>query len=179
MHVLPNPRDRLASARQQLGVQGVLWGQPGIVMARLPETPSRAFVYLDVSGSMNQLLPHLLGLLLPYVVKGQALVYQFSTQVEPLPLDQLKRGKLRTTQGTDINCVLPHLLAATPPVKRVLILTDGYTGTAHPEYARQIRERNIRIYAVMPSESAWTQDLQGIVRSITILPGITRGFWKS
>ncbi len=133
MHVLPNPRDRLASARERLGVQGVLWGQPGMVMARVPETPGRAHVYLDVSGSMMQILPHLLGLLLPYVARGEALVFQFSTQIEPMTLDELKRAKLRTTQGTDINCVLTHLLAANPPVHRALILTDGYTGTGQLE----------------------------------------------
>ncbi|NDJ62615.1 MAG: hypothetical protein GYB67_15940, partial [Chloroflexi bacterium] len=88
-HVMPNPRDRLASARQVLGVQGVLWGQPGVVTARMPERPSRTNIYLDVSGSMNQVLPYLIGLLLPYVAKGQAAVFQFSTVVEPLPFDQL------------------------------------------------------------------------------------------
>src|SRR5262249_17579669 len=149
-----NPRDRLASARTQLGVQGVLWAQPGVVMARLPHTSSRAHVYIDVSGSMNQLLPHLLGLLLPFVARGDALVYQFSTKVEPLPLAELKRGRLRTTQGTDINGLLPHLLAAQPAVKRALILTDGQTGIPHPDYVRQIRDRNIRIHVVLPGENA-------------------------
>jgi hypothetical protein len=172
--VIPNARDRMAAARTLLGVQGVLWGQPGTVKARVPETPSRAYVYLDVSGSMNQLLPHLLGLLVPYVTRGQALVFQFSTVVEPLPLDQLKRGHLKTTQGTDINAVLTHALAAQPPCKRLLILTDGYTGKPHPDNLRKLRERNIRLYAVMPGESAHQDDLQDVARSITVLPPVRR-----
>jgi hypothetical protein len=172
--VIPNARDRMAAARTQLGVQGVLWGQPGTVKARVPETPSRAYIYLDVSGSMNQLLPHLLGLLVPYVQRGQASVFQFSTVVEPLPLDQLKRGHLKTTQGTDINAVLTHALAAVPPCKRILILTDGYTGKPHPENMRKMRERGIRIYAVMPGESAHQADLQDATRSITVLPPVRR-----
>ena len=170
MHVLPNPRDRMASARERLGVQGVLWGQPGMIMARQIETPSRAYVYLDVSGSMNQLLPHLLGLLLPYALKGSILVYQFSTIVEPLPCAQLRRAQLRTTQGTDINCVLPHLLAETPPVRRVLIVTDGFTGVPHPDYARQLQERNIRVHVVLLADNSSAENLRGIARSITILP---------
>jgi hypothetical protein len=179
MNVLPNPRDRLASARQLLGVQGTLWGQPGIVRARLPETPSRSHIYLDVSGSMSQHLSPLLGLILPYVANGQALVYQFSTIVESLPLERLRPGKLRTTQGTDINCVLAHVLAAKPSVRRVLILTDGYTGKPHLEYARQLAERGIRIYAVIPAETSWTHDLKGIARSLTILPPLRpRSGWR-
>lgn len=170
VNVMPNARDRMASARQQLGVQGVLWNQPGIVRARVPETPSRTFVYLDVSGSMNQLLPHLLGLLLPYVAHGQAVTFQFSTRVEALPLPQLRKGQIRTTQGTDINCVLTHALAAKPPLKKILILTDGYVGAAHPDLLRQARAIGLKIYAVLPGESAHTQELQGVARSITILP---------
>ena len=117
LNVMPNVRDRLASARQLLGVQGVLWSQPGVVKARVQETPSRVYVYLDVSGSMNSLLPHLLTLLLPYVAQGQAVVFQFSTRVEPLPFARLKGGQLRTTQGTDINCALVHALDAKPQLK--------------------------------------------------------------
>jgi hypothetical protein len=180
LNVLPNSRDRLASARQLLGVQGVLWGQPGIVKARLPETPARAYIYLDVSGSMSHHLPPLLGLILPYVANGQALIYQFSTIVESLTLEKLKQGKLRTTQGTDINCLLAHVLAAKPPVRRVLILTDGYTGKPHLEYVRQLEERGIRIYGVIPAETSWTHDLKDIARSLTILPPrSTRHIWRT
>jgi len=141
-----------------------------MVKARVPETPSRAYVYLDVSGSMNQLLPHLLGLLLPYVAHGQALVFQFSTRVEPLPLPQLRHAQIRTTQGTDINCILTHALAAKPALKKVLILTDGYVGAAQPDLLRQVRASGLKLYAVLPGVSAYTQELQGVARSITILP---------
>ncbi|MBZ0286739.1 MAG: hypothetical protein K8I30_03925, partial [Anaerolineae bacterium] len=50
MGVVPNARDRMVSARKQLGVQGVLWSQPGQVRARTVDKPSKAHVYLDVSG---------------------------------------------------------------------------------------------------------------------------------
>src|SRR5690606_11291404 len=88
--VLPNQRDRMVPARQKLGVQGMLWNQQGEVRARVPETPSKAHVYLDVSGSMTHILPHLLGLILPFVRSGQSEVFQFSTIVEPMPIDELK-----------------------------------------------------------------------------------------
>src|SRR5690606_24445115 len=97
MGVLPNARDRLNPARRQLGAPGMLWNQAGQVRARVPEKPSKAHVYLDVSGSMADLLPHLLGILLPYVSQNQADVFQFSNYVEPMPLEDLKKGKLRSS----------------------------------------------------------------------------------
>jgi hypothetical protein len=173
--VLPNPRDRMVTARQQLGVQGLLYNLPGIVQARVPDVPSKAHIYIDVSGSMANLLPHLLGLVLPYIASGQADIFQFSTVIEPMPLAELRQAKLRTTRGTDINCVLEHLLKTPLPVRRSLILTDGYTGMPTDQYVRQIREQGNRVHVVLPAESAWTQDLESIATSITVLPSIRPG----
>lgn len=180
MGVIPNARDRMVSARKQLGVQGLLWNQPGQVRARTVDKPSKAHVYLDVSGSMIQLIPHLLGLILPYVTTGQADVFQFSTYVEHMPLEELRRAKLRTSGGTDINCVLIHALDAKPRLSRALILTDGYTGVPRPDLASRTLEENLRIFAVLPSESASTAQLKGLVTAIIILPplGRSRSPWR-
>lgn len=168
--VLPNPRDRLAPARRLLGMPGTIWAQQGTVKARVPEKPSKAHVYLDVSGSMSQILPHLLGLILPYVASHQADMFQFSTIVEPLPLARLQQGRLRTTGGTNINCVLEHVLDVKPAVRRVLLLTDGATGTPADELAEMAREHNLRIFVVLPAESPWEEDLREIASFMTILP---------
>lgn len=168
--VLPNGRDRLAPARRMLGSPGTIWSQQGTVKARVPETPSKAHVYLDVSGSMAEILPYLLGLVLPYVATGQADIFQFSTIVEPLPFARLQHGRLQTTGGTDINCVLEHLLGFTPHVHRALVLTDGATGSPADEFAVRVRDQNVRIYVVMPAENAWEEDLRDISSFMTILP---------
>jgi hypothetical protein len=170
MGVMPNPRDRLHPARERLNIQGLLWYQPGTIRARVQAPKARANIYLDVSGSMNHLLPHLLGMLAPYVRRGDAVVFQFSTQVEQVTFEQLKNGKIRTTQGTDIACVMKHLLDAAPVVRRALILTDGYTGVPHPEAVRQMREKKIAIHVVLPSGNTNKTDLQGIAKSMSILP---------
>lgn len=170
MGVLPNPHDRLIPARQKLGVQGMLWNQKGEVRARVPETPSKAHVYLDVSGSMAHILPHLLGLILPYVRSGQADIFQFSTIVEPMPLDELKLARLRTSGGTDINCVLRHAIDTVPRIHRALILTDGYTGIPRAELAQRIAAQNIHIHAVLPAHLATKEQLKHIVDSIVVLP---------
>lgn len=178
--VLPNARDRMVSARRQLGTQGMLWNQQGEIRARVPEKPSKAHVYLDVSGSMMDMLPHLLGLLLPYVQNHQADVFQFSNYVEPMPLEDLRRGKLRSSGGTDINCVLTHALDATPRLRRALVLTDGYTGYPHPKLVSRVHEQNLRIYAVLPAEMALRHQIAGISVQIIILPPLshTRSPWR-
>jgi hypothetical protein len=168
--VLPNARDRLAPARRLIGMPGTIWSQQGTVKARVPETPSKAHIYLDVSGSMAEVLPYLLGLVLPYIASGQADVFQFSTIVQPLPLARLQRGRLQTTGGTDINCVLEHLLNNASLVQRALLLTDGATGVPTDDYAARLREQNVRIYVVMPAENAWEEDLRDFASFMTILP---------
>jgi hypothetical protein len=166
---LPNPRDRQAPARRALGVPDLLQVQALLVRQRAPEPPARAHVYLDVSGSMFTLLPDLLGLLLPHVAAGRAAVFQFSTEVEPLPLADLRAGRLRSTGGTHVDCVLAHALA-TPRLRTVLLVTDGYVGAPGAGLLAGVQRRAFRIHAVLPEASAGTEDLEGVARSITVLP---------
>ncbi len=167
--VLPNARDRKAQTRRLLGLPSTLWEQQGIVPARVRTNPSRAHVYLDVSGSMGSLLPYLLGLLLPYAVGGTAKIFQFSTCVEELPLEKLRRSKLTTTLGTDINPVLEHILADAR-VRRALLLTDGYTGRPRHDLANKVQEKGVRIHVVLPGESCWKEDLERVASTLTVLP---------
>lgn len=167
--VLPNACDRLAPARRALGAPDALWQQRTPVAVRLLEPRPRAHVYLDVSGSMSELLPYLASLLVPYAASGAARVFQFSTCVEPLAYEDLRQGELRTTGGTDITCVFDHLLED-HQVQRTLILTDGYTGEPLPSHIDEVRSRRVRVHVVLPSESEWRRDLEGIAATTTVLP---------
>ena len=167
--VWPNAADRLAPARRLLGAPTTLWAQPTVTPARVPERPASAHVYLDVSGSMTELLPRLLGLLVPFAADGRAAVWQFSTEVEPLPLAALRRGRLATTMGTDINCVAAHLLAH-PAVRRAVVVTDGYVGRVRADLGRRLADADVRLHAVLPAESAWAGDLEAIGAAVTVLP---------
>src|SRR5438105_12097897 len=167
--VWPNAADRLAPARRLLGAPGTLWAQPALAPARVPERPAAAHVYLDVSGSMTELLPRLIGLLVPFVADGRAAAWQFSTTVEPLPLSALRRGRLATTLGTSIDCVAAHLLAH-PAVRRAVIVTDGYVGRARADLARRLGDAGVRLHGVLPAESAWAGDLEALGAAVTVLP---------
>jgi hypothetical protein len=171
--VIPNPRDRIIHARRILGGAATLWNQHNEVNARIQQPRRRAFVYFDVSGSMRRVLPYLLGLLTPYVVNDRAKLFQFSTVVEPLPLKALQGGLVTTTGGTSIVPVFNHLIQQTQIVSRVLILTDGYTGSPTPERMAKLEGQNTRVHVVLPSESANTYDLEQVATSMTILPRLS------
>lgn len=168
--VIPNARDRLAPARIRLGAPNTLWAQPGTVKARVPEKPSRAFVYLDVSGSMYNYLSYLLYLLLPYVANKQAEVFQFSTVVKPLPFNELRDGQMTTTGGTNINCVLEHLTTVEPKVDKVLLLTDGAVGYPQPELRAKVEELAPRLIVVMPFDCTLQYAVQEMATSTIRLP---------
>lgn len=174
LHVLPNPRDRTAQARDRLGVKGLLWSNPGLVRTRSYENLSRTYVYLDVSGSMAQILPEFVDLLLPHVRTNQIRVFQFSNQVEPLTLEQIKTGRLRSTQGTDINCLLRHL-ADQRLVRRALILTDGHVGRPQDDVRKLLLEKRLTIYAAVAGETGYTRDLEGLAHRIVVLPPVRTG----
>lgn len=168
--VIPNARDRMAAARKALGIPSTLWEQPTTIKARLPERPSRSLVYLDVSGSMNFVISNLLDLLLPYVARKQAEVFQFSTEVIPMPLAELQKGLVTTSGGTDVNCVLEHALDVAPPVRRIIMLTDGETGSPLPHLVTGLDEHNLKLYVVLPHGYVLDQGVQAIAHSVVSLP---------
>jgi len=168
--VLPNSRDRTMSAKTQLGMDSLLWTQNGEVKVRVPDDRACAHIYLDVSGSMARVLPYMLNLLVPYLARGEAQIFQFSTKVEALSLQKLKRGLIKTTGGTQIHCVFSHLLETSSPVRRAMVLTDGYTGRPLRRHAVALAEKRIRLHVVLPSESPYDRYLRDVATSITILP---------
>ncbi len=170
--VLINPYDRTAPARRRLRGQNTLYNQPTTTRARLPEKPSTAYIYLDVSGSMNFVISYLLDLLVPYVAKRQAEIFQFSTTVSPLPFDELRSGKLKTTGGTSINCVIKHMVEAEVPVEKAIVLTDGEVGAPIPELAQQLMECGIKMHVVLANGCTLHHACHTISQSIITLPPV-------
>jgi hypothetical protein len=170
--VLPNPRDRLAPARSRLGMPGTLWAQPTSVKARVPDRPTKAYVYLDVSGSMYQVISYLLGLMVPYVANKQADIFQFSTQVSEMSFADLRSGHLTTTGGTNINCVMDHLFKLHPKADRVLLLTDGEVGAPLAEYAQRVIDEKIKLYVVMPDDGNLHPAVEELAVSVVRLPAL-------
>lgn len=165
---LPNTADRLLPARQRLLGPLALPNQVIAAPQQHCEQPQRALVYVDVSGSMNELLPHLIDLLLPLARQGLVVLRQFSNTVTPLCVHDLASGEVRTTGGTDIACVLED--AVTRPERRIVLLTDGYVGRPTPALLAPLVERGTEIITVLP-DNGWADDLAA-VSTVYRLPGL-------
>jgi len=166
--VFPNPRDRLWKARQMLGLPSMLWMQPVDRPVRKSRR-ARVVVYLDVSASMFTLLPDLLSLLNPFFRRGEIEVYQFSGEVVALKPADLEQGNMQTSRGTDINCVLEHIL--NNPFRSAAILTDGYTGSARVDLVQEVRAKKIKLHLVFPDGDHKGADAVNIADTVTVLPG--------
>jgi len=80
-------------------------------------------VYLDVSGSVNQHLPEIIGLLRSLRTELKT-IFLFSNKVVEVPFRTLLAGQVQTTYGTDFDCIAEHVLANR--FDKAVILTDGY-----------------------------------------------------
>lgn len=112
------------SRRDMVLLGADIW--PGFFRNRQPELKNNRegiAIFLDVSGSVNQSLPEICGLLARYRRNIRS-VYQFSNAVSEITMDALMRGYVETTYGTDFNCVAQTILAE--EFTRAVIITDGY-----------------------------------------------------
>jgi hypothetical protein len=117
---------------------------------------------------MSGILPDLVDLLVPAARRRMLTVRQFSTVVRPLSVDELASGRLTTTVGTDIDCVLEDVAARHE--RRVVIVTDGYVGRPAPRLLAAIRERGVRVLTVLP-QGGWRSDVEDWSEVIE-LPGV-------
>jgi len=147
--VIPNWRDR------QIHSKEILLGQtPVLYKTEIPTIRPRwspqnvAHVYLDVSGSMEDALPWLVGAINPLQRKGLCRIYAFSTIVDEIKPGRFLTGQVKNTYGTDINCVYEHLIKfskqKTP--QRVVVLTDGYTGIPKANLLKEWNDRKVELY---------------------------------
>jgi hypothetical protein len=144
-------RDRRAWLQRLLGAEPLLFDAE--VPARVATPVERVRVYLDVSGSMEAVLPALYAALLGCGDSVEPTVNGFSTAVAELSLAQLRRGLAFSTGGTDIACVATDMLR--DRVRRALIVTDGWVGDLSARDVKALRERRVRVaVALTPSGDA-------------------------
>jgi hypothetical protein len=99
-------------------------------------------------------------------------VYQLSNQVVPVTLDELLEGRLRTTRGTDLDCVVKHALER--DFSCILVVTDGEGGLDDALRARAER-RGVQVFAVLTSAFTRDSPIIRIARQWWALPEGMRG----
>ena len=103
----------------------------------------RVHVYLDVSGSLDQVRGALYGAVLDCEALVHPTVHLFSTEIANYSLADLRRGLCKSTGGTDIACVAEHM--AENRVRRALLITDGWVGKPTGEHRGTLTEVNLAV----------------------------------
>ncbi|OLY90722.1 Predicted metal-dependent peptidase [Cnuella takakiae] len=148
---LPTPSDRRAFLR--MGWSPVLpFARHRLQVAR-PQ--ARANVYLDVSGSMHAELEALVGLLHHFHKELRRPLWVFSNDVYPA---SFRNGKLRyeSTGGTSIGCVFDQLRKQ--PVRKALIVTDGYVESITPEMLVGIDKNQVQVLVSADGDASAFED---------------------
>ena len=128
------------------------WGEPPLLYQARVVAPGirrveRTHIYLDVSGSMEAVLPALYAALMPLLPSLHPQLHLFSTQVSDIDPAGLRSGVIQSTWGTEIACVTGHLLEQR--VRRALVVTDGWVGVPPSAHVKQLAERKVRLGAVV------------------------------
>lgn len=113
-------------------------------------------IYLDVSGSVNQHLPEIIGLLRSLRTELKT-IFLFSNKVVEVPFRTLLAGHIETTYGTDFNCIAEHILANR--YDKAVILTDGYANMTE-ENQEQLKARMFRALTVLFGGRTDSQELE-------------------
>lgn len=168
--VIPNLRDRQAAARAEVQAEPQLIYRTEVEARRPRWMPGKsAHIYLDISGSMGDNVQWLVGALEPLVRSGACKLFVFSTVVDTVRGKRISMAEVRNTYGTDIDCVLEHLLSLpqwnTP--RKVVILTDGYTGSPDTALMSRLGERRVALHVGVTnggSHRDLEKDAQRVVR---------------
>lgn len=149
---------------QALGQRPLL--HPGAVdWRRRVAVGQRVHVYLDVSGSMSQVLKALYGAIADCRELVDPTVHLFSTVVADITLAELRAGKCVSTGGTDIRCVAEHMRRQR--ITRALLVTDGFVGTPRGEHRETLAKAHLAVAFL--GDALSQTDLQSVARHTCIL----------
>ncbi len=116
----------------------------------------RPHIYVDVSASTGDMQPQVFGIIAQCAdIIGEP-VYLFSNTVYEATMNEIREGKMRTTGGTDFNCVMEH--AFKNRYRKIVIITDGY-GDIEDHWASKVRKGEIDIYIILTEESTGLPDV--------------------
>ena len=164
--LLPFPTlpDRRASVMRGLGQCPVFFR--GEVQGLRRETAGQVHIYLDVSGSMDDCLGIIFGCLRPVQTWLHPMVHIFSTEVMDHPLKRILKGRYESTSGTDINCVLEHIIGN--KIRKAAIITDGYVGEPSEMLLRKLPKRVKFVKLLTPDY--YENDIDHLPGSVHRLP---------
>lgn len=126
-------------------------------------------LYIDVSGSMWAVLPLLYGAFGRLKSFINPTICIFSTEVVQISLLDLKKGKIITTNGTNISCVTRDMIARN--IKRALIVTDGFCEFVPEDDRKKLRTAQIATVITDEGDSAFAKQLGATIYRLPPLQG--------
>ena len=111
-------------------------------------------IYLDVSGSVNEYLPKILGIL-KSLRKEITTIFQFSNKVVETSFETLLKGNIQTTFGTDFNCVAQSVLER--GFDKAVIITDGYASMSD-DLKQQLKKEAVVTLTILFDDAQTCED---------------------
>ncbi len=155
---------RRSAVLQALGVPSLLHAAE-IPWRRPRHGGALVHIYLDVSGSMNQVLGPLYGAALDCQALLHPRIHLFSTRVVDITPAQLRAGVCKTTGGTSIDVVAEHM--ESHRVRRALIVTDGWVGTPTGSHRKTLLDAHLAVAYLGPQTHP--SDLAGVTRHSALI----------
>jgi hypothetical protein len=113
-------------------------------------------IYLDVSGSVNEYLPKILGIL-KNLKKEITTIFQFSNKVVETPFSELIKGNIQTTYGTDFNCIAKSILER--GFDKAIIITDGYA-SMDDDLKQKLKEQKLSTLTILFDDAQYCDDFE-------------------
>ena len=130
----------------------------------IPKSITRAHIYIDVSGSMNDYITAISNAVLSCEHYIKENIFLFSTIVEKISINAFRKGSYKTTQGTDFAIVAEHIHSN--KIRSALIITDGFVGPTPNAYLQSCKKANIQI---LLTQNGYRDDLIPIATHIQTL----------
>jgi hypothetical protein len=148
--------NRRSAVLRGLGFQPLL--HPQTVRSLQPQTCGQQIhLYVDVSGSMDSIKNALYGAVLDCEDLLHPQIHLFSERVVDMSIEDLRRGRCRSTGGTNIECVTRHIKRH--GVKRAIVVTDGLVGEPRSQ-GREVL-RSVRLGVAYIGQQISRVDLGG------------------
>lgn len=157
-------RDRRAFAMRLMGDLIPIYESeiPQVVHKR-----NEVFIYVDVSGSMGRYVSLLIRAVQAVHHQVPIKIALFSTEIQEVNVQDIRRGRYNTTGGTDGLCVWQHMVDNV--VRSAVLLTDGYVGEVPNAFRMLKRQTKIRC---LLTPDGWASDVAPIVSGTEVLPSI-------
>ena len=165
--LLPTPipsLDRRSIVMRSLGTQSLLYSGDS-TMRRGTNVGNRVHVYVDVSGSMGGVINAVYGAVHDCREWVHPVIHLFSNNVSDAIPQEIRKGIVRSTGGTNIACVAEHM--ATNSVRRACIITDGWVGKPGGRHFKTLARAKLGV--AMVGERVNLNDLSEVTdRTVTL-----------